>query len=72
MKYRLLKAGETTDPKQGDQFQERPKKWVPTGRDGRIVHQGLVGAYRRPIRRPNMEINGGIPSVASEVLQPYN
>ena len=56
MKYRLLKAGETTDPKQEDKFQESPGKWVPTVRDGRIVHAGLVGAYRRPISRPNADV----------------
>lgn len=52
-KYRLLKSGEITDTKQGDQFQVSPKKWVPTARAGRLIHDGLVGAYRRPIRKPN-------------------
>lgn len=52
-KYRLLKEGETTDTKLGDQFLEAPKRWVTSIRDGRIIHKGLVGAYRRPIAGKN-------------------
>jgi len=47
-RYRLLQSGETTDPRQGDQFNTN-RGWVPTVRDGRLIHDGLVGAYRRPI-----------------------
>ena len=47
-RYRLLREGELTDINQGDEFNTN-QGWVPTMRDGRRIHAGLVGAYRRPI-----------------------
>ncbi len=44
--YVLLTEGELT--RAGDEFQKSPGQWWPTSRIGRLVHSGLVGAYRRP------------------------
>lgn len=50
--YRWLTDGELTDPKKGDEFNQGSGAghgWHLTSRTGRLVHAGLVGAYRRPI-----------------------
>ena len=49
-RYRILREGELTDPNQGDEFNTN-QGWVATKRDGRRIHAGLVGAYRRPVAR---------------------
>ena len=46
--YRLLTLGELTDTAQGDEFWDG-YIWYPTTRAGRLIHEGLVGAYRRPL-----------------------
>ena len=53
-RYRLLREGELTDSRQGDEFNTN-QGWVPTMRDGRHIHAGLAGAYRRPIANVRIE-----------------
>lgn len=48
--YRLLTPGELTDPAQGDEFWDG-YTWHPTTRAGHLIHEGLVGAYRRPLNQ---------------------
>jgi hypothetical protein len=47
-RYRILREGELTEIAKGDEF-DTNEGWVPTVRDGRLIHAGLVGAYRRPV-----------------------
>lgn len=49
-RYEILQAGALTQ--EGDEFQEEPDKWVPSFRVGRLIHEALVGSYRRPIKKP--------------------
>lgn len=51
--YRWLTEGELTDPAKGDEFNQGGGLWTATQRTGRLVHAGLVGAYRRPMLVPH-------------------